>query len=127
MRSEMSLIQTIGRAARNADGHVIMYADSITGSMQRAIDETNRRRTLQIAYNEKHGIVPKTIKKDIREILEPMETVKQDISNTAQDVRAQIAELEAMMINAAENLEFEKAAQYRDAIKRIEKEYLEND
>ena len=127
MRSEMSLIQTIGRAARNAEGRVIMYADNITGSMQRAIDETNRRRTLQIAYNEKHGIVPKTIKKDIREILEPMETVKQDISNTAQDVRAQIAELEAMMINAAENLEFEKAAQYRDAIKRIEKEYLEND
>ena len=127
LRSEMSLIQTIGRAARNADGHVIMYADSITGSMQRAIDETNRRRTLQIAYNEKHGIVPKTIKKDIREILEPMEAVKSDISNTAQDVRAQIAELEAMMINAAENLEFEKAAQYRDAIKRIEKEYLEND
>ena len=127
LRSEMSLIQTIGRAARNADGHVIMYADSITGSMQRAIDETNRRRTLQIAYNEKYGIVPKTIKKDIREILEPMEAVKSDISNTAQDVRAQIAELEAMMINAAENLEFEKAAQYRDAIKRIEKEYLEND
>ena len=109
------------------EGLVIMYADSITGSMQRAIDETNRRRTLQIAYNEKHGIVPKTIKKDIREILEPMEAVKSDISNTAQDVRAQIAELEAMMINAAENLEFEKAAQYRDAIKRIEKEYLEND
>ena len=127
LRSEMSLIQTIGRAARNADGQVIMYADSITGSMQRAIDETNRRRTLQIAYNEKHGIVPKTIKKDIREILEPMEAVKSDISDTAQDVRAQIAELEAMMINAAENLEFEKAAQYRDAIKRIEKEYLEND
>ena len=127
LRSEMSLIQTIGRAARNAEGRVIMYADNITGSMQRAIDETNRRRTLQIAYNEKHGIVPKTIKKDIREILEPMEAVKSDISNTAQDVRAQIAELEAMMINAAENLEFEKAAQYRDAIKRIEKEYLEND
>ena len=127
LRSEMSLIQTIGRAARNAEGRVIMYADNITGSMQREIDETNRRRTLQIAYNEKHGIVPKTIKKDIREILEPMETVKQDISNTAQDVRAQIAELVAMMINAAVNLEFEKAAQYRDAIKRIEKEYLEND
>ena len=127
LRSEMSLIQTIGRAARNADGRVIMYADTVTGSMQRAIDETNRRRGLQIAYNEEHGIVPKTIRKDIREILEPMEAIKPEISKTATDIRSQIAELEAMMLNAAENLEFEKAAQYRDAIKRIEKEYLEND
>lgn len=127
LRSEMSLIQTIGRAARNAEGRVVMYADTVTGSMQRAIDETNRRRSLQIAFNEEHGIVPKTIKKDIREILEPMEAVKSEISHTATDIRAQIAELEAMMLNAAENLEFEKAAQYRDAIKRIEKEYLEND
>ncbi len=127
LRSEMSLIQTIGRAARNADGRVVMYADNITGSMQRAIDETNRRRSLQIAYNEEHGIVPQTIKKDIREILEPMEAVKAEVSHTAKDIRSQIAELEAMMLNAAENLEFEKAAQYRDAIKRIEKEYLEND
>ena len=127
LRSEMSLIQTIGRAARNSEGRVLMYADNITGSMERAITETNRRRNLQLEYNKKHGIVPRTIKKDIREILEPMSAVKNEISHNATDIRAQIAELEAMMLNAAENLEFEKAAQYRDAIKRIEKEYLEND
>ena len=126
LRSEMSLIQTIGRAARNSEGRVIMYADNITGSMQRAIDETNRRRTLQVEYNKEHNITPKTIKKDIREIIEPMEAVKNELPKDASDIRSQIAELEAMMLNAAENLEFEKAAQYRDAIKRIEKEF-END
>ena len=126
LRSEMSLIQTIGRAARNSEGRVIMYADNITGSMQRAIDETNRRRTLQVEYNKEHNITPKTIKKDIREIIEPMEAVKDELPKDASDIRSQIAELEAMMLNAAENLEFEKAAQYRDAIKRIEKEF-END
>ena len=126
LRSEMSLIQTIGRAARNSEGRVIMYADNITGSMQRAIDETNRRRTLQVEYNKEHNITPKTIKKDIREIIEPMEAVKNELPKYASDIRSQIAELEAMMLNAAENLEFEKAAQYRDAIKRIEKEF-END
>ena len=126
LRSEMSLIQTIGRAARNSEGRVIMYADNITGSMQRAIDETNRRRTLQVKYNKEHNITPKTIKKDIREIIEPMEAVKNELPKYASDIRSQIAELEAMMLNAAENLEFEKAAQYRDAIKRIEKEF-END
>ena len=126
LRSEMSLIQTIGRAARNSEGRVIMYADNITGSKQRAIDETNRRRTLQVEYNKEHNITPKTIKKDIREIIEPMEAVKNELPKDASDIRSQIAELEAMMLNAAENLEFEKAAQYRDAIKRIEKEF-END
>ena len=126
LRSEMSLIQTIGRAARNSEGRVIMYADNITGSMQRAIDETNRRRTLQVEYNKEHNITPKTIKKDIREIIEPMEAVKNELPKDASDIRSQIAELEAMMLRAAENLEFEKAAQYRDAIKRIEKEF-END
>ena len=126
LRSEMSLIQTIGRAARNSEGRVIMYADNITGSMQRAIDETNRRRTLQVKYNKEHNITPKTIKKDIREIIEPMEAVKNELPKDASDIRSQIAELEAMMLRAAENLEFEKAAQYRDAIKRIEKEF-END
>ena len=94
--------------------------------MQRAIDETNRRRTLQVEYNKEHNITPKTIKKDIREIIEPMEAVKTELPKDASDIRSQIAELEAMMLNAAENLEFEKAAQYRDAIKRIEKEF-END
>lgn len=122
LRSEMSLIQTIGRAARNAEGRVIMYADTVTGSMQRAIDETNRRRKLQIEFNEKHGIVPQTIKKDIRKILEPMDTVEQELPKSQKEVRKQIAELEALMLNAAENLEFEKAAEYRDLIRRIEKE-----
>lgn len=122
LRSEMSLIQTIGRAARNAEGRVIMYADTVTGSMQRAIDETNRRRKLQIEFNEKHGIVPQTIKKDIRKILEPMDTVEQELPKSQKEVCKQIAELEALMLNAAENLEFEKAAEYRDLIRRIEKE-----
>lgn len=122
LRSEMSLIQTIGRAARNAEGRVIMYADTVTGSMQRAIDETNRRRKLQIEFNEKHGIVPQTIKKDIRKILEPMDTIEQELPKSQKEVRKQIAELEALMLNAAENLEFEKAAEYRDLIRRIEKE-----
>ena len=124
LRSEMSLIQTIGRAARNDQGHVIMYADTITGSMKRAIDETNRRRNIQIEFNRKNNIVPKTIKKDIREILEPMTAIDTDISFTADESKAKIAELEALMLNAAENLEFEKAAQYRDMIRRIEKETL---
>ena len=117
-----ALIQTFGRAARNAEGRVIMYADTVTGSMQRAIEETNRRRSLQIEFNEKHNIVPQTIKKDIRRILEPMEAVNQDIVSPDEDVRKKIAELEVLMLNAAESLEFEKAAKYRDMIRRIEKE-----
>ncbi len=122
LRSEMSLIQTIGRAARNDHGRVIMYADTITGSMKRAIDETNRRRSIQIDFNEKNNIVPRTIKKDIREIIEPMAAIDTTISFSADESKAKIAELEALMLNAAENLEFEKAAQYRDMIRRIEKE-----
>ncbi len=122
LRSEMSLIQTVGRAARNSEGRVIMYADTITESMSKAISETNRRRALQIKFNEEHGIVPKTIKKDIREILNPLEAVDSADTATDIDVRSKIAEFEALMLNAAENLEFEKAAEYRDAIKRLEKE-----
>ena len=122
LRSEMSLIQTIGRAARNSEGRVIMYADTITESMSKAISETNRRRALQIKFNEEHGIVPKTIKKDIREILNPLEAVDSADTATDIDARSKIAEFEALMLNAAENLEFEKAAEYRDAIKRLEKE-----
>ncbi len=124
LRSEMSLIQTIGRAARNDQGRVIMYADTVTGSMKRAIDETNRRRSIQIEFNEKNNIVPKTIKKDIREILEPMAAIDTDVNLTVDESKTKIAELEALMLNAAENLEFEKAAQYRDMIRRIEKETL---
>ncbi len=123
LRSEMSLIQTIGRAARNAEGRVIMYGDTVTGSMRRAIDETNRRRALQIAFNERHGIVPKTITKDIRAIIEPMEAAHQEEKKPAMDIRKQISQLEMLMLQAAERLEFEKAAQYRDEIRRLEKEF----
>lgn len=122
LRSEMSLIQTIGRAARNAEGRVIMYGDTITKSMQKAIDETERRRGLQIKFNEEHGIVPKTIRKDIRDIIQPMEAADTKQSPRLTDVRDEIAALEVLMLEAAEKLEFEQAAEYRDRIRRLEKE-----
>ncbi len=124
LRSEMSLIQTIGRAARNAEGRVIMYGDSVTRSMNSAITETERRRAIQMRYNEEHGIVPKTITKEIRDIIEPMEAAGPDDNKKtpAMDLRREIAELEVLMLDAAEKLEFEKAAEYRDRIRRIEKE-----
>ena len=81
LRSETSLIQTIGRAARNADGHVIMYADTITGSMNRAITETERRRAIQMKYNEEHGIIPQTIKKKVRDLISISKKVEEDSSN----------------------------------------------
>ncbi len=125
LRSEMSLIQTIGRAARNSEGHVIMYADTVTGSMKRAIDETNRRRKLQDEFNKAHGIVPKTIKKDIRDIIESMKPLDKGDTPREQltiNYDKEIAELEAKMLRAAENLEFEEAAVLRDRIKRLKKE-----
>lgn len=125
LRSEMSLIQTIGRAARNSEGHVIMYADTVTGSMRRAIDETNRRRKLQDEFNKAHGIVPKTIKKDIRDIIESMKPLDKGDTPREQltiNYDREIAELEAKMLRAAENLEFEEAAVLRDRIKRLKKE-----
>ncbi len=122
LRSEMSLIQTIGRAARNSEGKVILYADTITGSMQRAMDETARRRKIQSAYNTEHNITPKTIKKDIREKIESLKPVSENAVNSY-DYTKQIADLSAQMIRAAENLEFEVAAELRDRIRRIEKEY----
>ena len=123
LRSETSLVQTIGRAARNAEGRVIMYADTITGSMKRAIDETNRRRKLQMEYNEKHGIVPKTILKDIRSIIK---TSVEDVPETNTDTKPktteeQIAELTFLMQKAAQELDFENAARYRDEIKRLKR------
>ena len=123
LRSEMSLIQTIGRAARNAEGKVIMYGDTITRSMSRAIGETKRRRDLQIKFNEEYGIVPKTIMKDIRDILEPMQAAHDTKNIPAIDIRKQISQLEILMLEAAEKLEFEKAAEYRDNIRRLEKEF----
>lgn len=120
LRSETSLIQTIGRAARNVEGKVIMYADNITGSMKRAIDETNRRRQLQIEYNEKHGITPQTIKKGIRDIIEitkvaeSREVYAAKSKLTRQEIVDIIDELERKMREAAAAMEFEKAAEYRD-------------
>ena len=127
LRAERSLIQTIGRAARNENGHVIMYADTITGSMQRAIAETNRRRVIQQEYNEKHGLVPKTIKKEIRDIIEIGAKEKNTLSKHANGEKKLsrlererlIEQLTAEMKSAASNLEFEKAAYIRDKIKEL--------
>ncbi len=125
LRSETSLIQTIGRAARNSNGQVIMYADSVTGSMERAIMETNRRREIQMNYNKEHGIVPKTIIKGVRDVLEitSKEKLKQKTENkklSAKEKQELIAKLTAEMKNAAKMLEFEHAAYLRDKIKELE-------
>ncbi len=125
LRSETSLIQTIGRAARNAHGEVIMYADEITGSMERALRETERRRNLQIAFNEEHGIVPRTIVKDVREVLEisTKEKTEKKVHKqmSRQEREALIADLTAQMKEAARLLEFEHAAYLRDKIKELQK------
>lgn len=123
LRSETSLIQTIGRAARNAEGKVIMYADTITDSMRSAIDETNRRRKLQTAFNEKHGIVPKTIIKDVREIIEATAapTVPKGKVDK-KDKKKVIASLTEQMREAAKNLQFERAALLRDKIQELKDE-----
>ena len=126
LRNERSLIQTIGRAARNAHGHVIMYADSVTESMQKAIAETKRRRSIQEAYNEAHHIVPKTIKKEIRANISASEKVAAKskkaeldldfVDMNKKDQQALIASLEAQMKQAAKQLDFEEAATLRDTI-----------
>ncbi|WP_375175598.1 excinuclease ABC subunit UvrB [Pseudooceanicola sp.] len=129
LRSETSLIQTIGRAARNADGRVIMYADRVTGSMERALAETERRREKQIAYNEEHGITPETVKKNVDDILAGLYQGDVDMNRvTAQvekpmagaNLQAHLDGLRDQMRKAAENLEFEEAARLRDEIKRLE-------
>ena len=124
LRSETSLIQTIGRAARNAEGRVVMYADTITNSMRRAIDETARRREKQMAFNEAHGIVPKTIQKNVHEIIEISSESKtpgkKRMSKTERT--AEIARLTRQMKEAAKLLEFELAAELRDQIKALESE-----
>lgn len=123
LRSETSLIQTIGRAARNAEGKVIMYADEVTPSMERAITETNRRREKQMKYNEENGIVPKTIVKDVHDIIEISLNVESDENKYArmsrQDKEKMIAKLTAEMKAAAKILEFEHAAYLRDVIEKI--------
>ncbi len=130
LRSETSMIQTIGRAARNSNGRVIMYADRVTDSMQRAISETERRRAIQMAYNEKYGIVPKTIQKGVRDSIEATRIAEEVESYDVNDVRAlkdeaQISQaiivMKSEMMAAAENLEFEKAAELRDKIMILEK------
>ena len=122
LRSETSLIQTIGRAARNAEGLVVMYADEITPSMRAAMDETERRRRIQDAYNQEHGIVPKTIIKGVREVLEISKPAEETDGKgkkrklTAQERAAEIARLEKEMKEASKLLEFEYAAVLRDRI-----------
>ena len=130
LRSERSLVQTIGRAARNANGRVIMYADKITDSMKYAIDETNRRRSIQEAYNKEHGITPKTIHKNIRDLIaithavEKEETSQIDFKQmTAQQRREAIEVMELEMRAAAKDLNFEKAAQLRDMILELRAQY----
>ena len=122
LRSETSLIQTIGRAARNAQGEVIMYANTITGSMKRAIDETNRRRTMQDAYNKEHNITPKTIEKDIRQIIESMKPADMSSSENNIDIGVMIDNLTDEMLAAAEMLEFERAAELRDRIQKLKEQ-----
>lgn len=124
LRSERSLIQTIGRAARNTDGTVIMYADELTESMEKAITETNRRRCIQEKYNKEHGITPKTISKSIRETIKA--TIVEDISaeykiKENEDIKSIISRLTDEMLERAANMEFEKAAELRDKIKELEK------
>ncbi|MGI5985839.1 MAG: helicase-related protein, partial [Oscillospiraceae bacterium] len=124
LRSETSLIQTIGRAARNSEGLVIMYADSVTPSMNAAITETNRRREKQKAYNDAHGIVPKTIVKSVRNLLEISGTVDEEkneagVKMTASEKRELIAKLEKQMKEAAKMLEFEYAAELRDRLIKL--------
>lgn len=129
LRSETSLIQTIGRAARNSEGRVIMYADRITGSMERAMGETDRRRAKQIAYNEEHGITPSTIKKNVEDILAGLYKGDVDMNRVTAKIekplhganlKAHLDGLRTDMRKAAENLEFEEAARLRDEVKRLE-------
>lgn len=131
LRSETSLIQTIGRAARNSESKVIMYADRITNSMRKAIDETYRRRVIQIKYNTDHGIVPQTIEKDIRDVIEAttyepsneeFESLEQAVTADSENIDKQIGKYERDMKLAAKNLEFEKAGKYRDMIYKLKKQ-----
>lgn len=134
LRSKTSLIQTIGRAARNVDGRVILYGDTITGSMQYALDETQRRRKKQLAYNKAHGITPQSVSKQIRDILDSVyekgDRVTVGITDeggeaVGKSLRDTIAELEGAMYKAAENLDFEEAARLRDKIRHLEASELE--
>jgi len=133
LRSETSLIQTIGRAARNVDGRVILYADTVTGSIERALAETNRRREKQLAYNEEHGITPESIKRQIHDVMAHVTAREGLVVDTSDEERphlvghnlkAYIADLEERMRRAAADLEFEEAARLRDEIRRLEEDEL---
>jgi excinuclease ABC subunit B len=133
LRSETSLIQTIGRAARNTEGHVIMYADTITDSMEKAISETNRRREIQQAYNEAHGITPKTIQKAVRDLISissaasesKEDFVKDAESMSYKELNTMIKKLTKQMHSAAAELDFEKAAELRDKLLELKKQVRE--
>jgi len=126
LRSETSLIQTIGRAARNENGRVIMYADKITNSMKNALDETQRRREIQNAYNEEHNITPTTIVKNIRDSIEATAVAEDEVvygikdTDDIDEIRENLEKLKAEMLEAAKDLQFERAAQLRDKIKELE-------
>ena len=134
LRSETSLIQTIGRAARNADGRVIMYADVMTDSMRRAIDETERRREIQKKYNEEHGITPTTIKKAVRDLIAISKAATESKADMEKDMESMsrkeleklLKELNKRMHKAAAELDFEQAAELRDRIIEIKKNMLED-
>jgi len=129
LRSETSLVQTIGRAARNAEGHVIMYADNMTDSMKAAIDETNRRREVQMAYNKEHGITPQTIKKAVRDLISiSKEVAKEEVrfekdpeSMNRKELEKLIADVQKKMQKAAADLNFEAAAELRDKMIELKK------
>ena len=129
LRSETSLIQTIGRAARNVDGKVIMYADTVTDSMRAAIDETNRRRQIQMAYNEEHGIVPQTVRKAVADLLVVSRTPDGEGENVMNDEEKRLAiqHLEEKMLECAGRLDFEEAAKYRDKILALKGEKVDVD
>ena len=136
MRSATSLIQTVGRAARNSEGHVVMYADTITESMQIAIDETNRRRAIQIKYNEEHGITPTTIKKAVRDVIRisnvdtsssSLKTDKDAESMSREEMEKEVVKLERKMKRAAADLNFEEAVELRDRMIELKKALLDLD
>ena len=124
LRSDTSLIQTIGRTARNAEGRVIMYADVITGSMNRAIDETNRRRAVQQEYNKAHGIIPKTIIKDIKNTIEISKKVDKTKDIKLKDIPEEIEKLKALMKIASQSLDFERCIEIRDTISELRRKLL---
>ena len=126
LRSETSLVQTIGRAARNAEGRVIMYADTVTGSMKRAIDETERRRKIQSEYNKEHGIIPKTIVKEVKNTIGITGKKSSADDVKLKDIPHEIEKLKALMKVASAQLDFERAIEIRDTISELKKRLLKS-